>query len=76
MGSTIEAPLFEPYQGRVIIVKSLHASASEDLLFPSKGNMQNTEPEKITRDQWIQEQNNDASISEIRKLIKAKKLLQ
>ena len=62
VGSTTEVPLFEPYQGRAIIGKSLHTNATEDLLFLSKGNTHNIEPKKITRDQWIQDQNNDASI--------------
>ena len=44
VGSTIEAPLFDQYQGRAIIVKSLDNNATEDLLFPSKGNTLNTEP--------------------------------
>ena len=55
---------------------SLQFITTKDLLFPSKGNTQNTEPQRITRDQWIQEQNNDASISETRKLTEARKLLQ
>ena len=76
VGSTTKAPLFEPYQGRAIMAKSLHTNPMKVLLFPSQGNTHNIEPQKITRDQWIQEKNNNASISEIRKLIKAKKLLQ
>ena len=76
MGGTTKAPLFKLYQGRDIVAKSLHTGATEDLLFSLKGNTQTIEPQKITRDQWIQEQNNNASISKIRKLIKDKKLLQ
>ena len=74
-GSTINTPLFEPFQGGAIIAKSLHTNATEYLLFPSKGNTHNIEPQKITRDQWIQEQQNNVSISKIRILIKARKLL-
>ena len=76
MGSTMKAPLFKSYQGRDIVAMSQHTHAVEDLLFPLKGNTQTIEPQRITRDQWIQEQNNDVSTSEIRKLIKDKKLLQ
>ena len=65
VGTTIKAPLFELYQGRAIIAKSLHTDATKDLMFPSKGNTHNIGPQKITREQWIQEQNNDASLSEI-----------
>ena len=46
MDSTIEAPLFESYQGRDIVAKSLHTSTNKDLLFPLKGNTHTIEPQK------------------------------
>ena len=52
MGSTLEAPLFESYQGKDIISKSLHTSVTEDLLFPIKGDIHKVEPQRITKDQW------------------------
>ena len=53
VNSTIKAPLFEPYQGKGIIVKNFHTNVTKDLLFPSKGNTHNIEPQKIIGDQWI-----------------------
>ena len=50
VGSTIEASLFQTYQSRAIIAKSLHTNATEDLLFSSKENAHNIEKQKITRD--------------------------